>query len=91
MNEIQLLRERNDRLSANLSWLIAQIDQMHQILCPHEFGIWKRRTEQVVKVVNDLDKVFAGAASHNCHKGIDTDFFRFLRDILFLICSHRER
>jgi hypothetical protein len=45
---------RAGQLSINCEWLIAQLDEIHDALCPDHFGTWQGRAQKAVEAAKKI-------------------------------------
>ena len=41
-------KRTKEQQDINVRWLVAQIDRIHNALCPDQMGTWQQRAEQAV-------------------------------------------
>lgn len=44
-------KQRLKQMEINCKWLVEVIDQMHDIICPGQYGTWQDRARQVLEAV----------------------------------------
>ena len=53
---------RADQLGVNCQWLVAQLDEIHDALCPDHIGTWQSRAQNAVEAAKIISQNAKGDA-----------------------------
>jgi hypothetical protein len=49
-------KQRADQLGINCRWLVAQLDEIHEALCPGHIGTWQDRAQKAVEAAKIISQ-----------------------------------
>lgn len=52
----EMVKQRAKQLDINCRWLMNQIDQIHEVLCPGKIGTWQDRATNSVEAAKKIVK-----------------------------------